>query len=231
MSTLERLEKKYLIDEPTAARIAAAIAPYCTEDTHGAGGYTIHSVYWDTLDLAFYQLNATKQSHRKKPRVRYYGLEATGPLFLELKRKDQDVVVKTRREIPNARWPAILDEPVQNDDGFLPTVHLYGAQPTVHVRYEREAYISDLDTYARVTFDRNLRCAPAYDPSLAINDDELIYFDDPRTFFAPGSFVVLELKCLDLIPHWMAELAARFDLNQVGFSKYCGAVERIGLRG
>jgi len=231
MDILRRLEHKYFLTEPVAAAVEAAIQAYCSPDPLGADGYTIHSLYYDTVDLAFFRANKLKQQWRHKPRVRIYDTNATGPVYLEVKSKEGDIVSKVRQRIEPARWPSVLDAPGPlHDQGFCELVRRTGAVPTLHVRYHRTAWVSDVDVYGRVTFDRRLRCALAHgDPDLRVHEQDLTFVDDPRVMFAPGSFVVLELKCEQLIPRWMVNLVRRFELVQLGFSKYGAGIERMGL--
>ena len=48
---------------------------------------------------------------------------------------------------------------------------------------------------------------------------------------AQGSDVILEIKFDDRFPVWLADLVRRFDLFRTSFSKYCGCVDVMRLRG
>jgi len=106
-------------------------------------------------------------------------------------------------------------------------VALHGARPVVHVRYSREAWVSDVDDYGRVTFDRALRYRLAHGaPDLSCDDAAMIHYDDPVAARSPGSPVVLEVKTETLVPAWAMAMIQRFGLVQGGFSKYCYALDR-----
>ena len=111
-----------------------------------------------------------------------------GPRFIELarsvyavndrrasiKRKINRVVVKSRARVPRDKWREelimdphrILDinfHSSREEYAFLEFVRLarqIGARPVVLIRYTRESYISRVDEYARVTFDRKLLYQP-----------------------------------------------------------------------
>lgn len=221
-----RYELKYLVSEDKAARIQRAIQPFCAADLHAAklgGRYIITSLYYDSPRLEFYRSKAQKAYHRLKLRVRTYGELSDGPVFLEVKRKYGDIIAKSRKMVDRVRWR----EHAQGD--FYATKVHWQARPVLLARYEREPYFSEVDAYARVTFDRNIvyQACPTED-----------LLGDPREWRAtdtvgftghvPGA-LVLELKCTQAVPRWMASLIRNFDLQRTGFSKYCTGVEDLYL--
>ena len=237
-ATVERREYKYLIDEETAHRLRDAVAPFCRPDAYAkrqnSGAYTISSVYYDTPALDLYHANVRELVDRFKLRVRTYPGHPKGPAFLEVKRRVSDVINKTRGALPKTVLGSLLelsakDLPRLAGDGhaaaverFLSLVHTYQARPRLVVRYEREAWVSLVDSYARVTFDRDVRCQPAQDLVSAPkprqwrnNDDALSQQHGLR-----GSKVILELKFTSAAPSWMMHIVQSFDLFRAAFSKY-----------
>ena len=101
---------------------------------------------------------------RLKLRIRTYS--KSSPALLELKRRVSDVIDKTRvvvdrKQVEEAA--AGLAAPVEDSpqarhslNEFSRIVAESGAGPTLYVRYQREAYASVVDDYARVCFDRHL---------------------------------------------------------------------------
>jgi SPX domain protein involved in polyphosphate accumulation len=235
---LQRLEQKYLLDEPTLSRIRRDLELYCEPDAHssrrpdreGAGplGYEIHSLYLDSPNLAFHRAKMRGDPERLKLRVRCYS--ATSPVFLELKRKISDVVDKVRVEVDRKHVEeaaAGLAAPVEDSlqarravGEFSRIVAESGAGPTLHVRYQREAYASVVDDYARVCFDRRIAAQPTESWDLEPDPEGWAEFDH---FWQPElaqRSVVLEIKCQSVIPPWLSDLVRRYSLVRTSFSKY-----------
>ena len=86
---------------------------------------------------------------------------------------------------------------------------------------EREAYESQIDAYARVTFDRKTRIRPTLGWGLFDDGRGEYRFDDHWRLSLPTAPVVLELKCeTSAIPEWLTGLIHRNQLEQASFSKH-----------
>lgn len=226
-----RTENKYLVDEATAQAIAARIAHLCCRDVHTpAGGrdYPIHSLYFDTPRRTCYQANKFKQRERMKLRVRCY--DEVGPLWLEVKHKSGNRVSKHRQRLERHRWPGVLSEisTFGTANGFLGEVQRLGCEPVCRIHYEREAWVGMVDDYLRITFDREVRSAPAWgDATLPDDPGSAALIDDPWATNSAwgGSPVILEIKCEALAPRWVAGLVESFRLVPQGLSKYVMAIE------
>ncbi|MFY0537511.1 VTC domain-containing protein [Nannocystis pusilla] len=96
-------EYKYLIDGVTAARLRAAIRPFCDIDPYAGrspgGRYTIESLYLDSPLMGLYWANEHEQVDRIKMRVRGYAESPGSPVFFEVKRRINDVITKTRGRV------------------------------------------------------------------------------------------------------------------------------------
>jgi hypothetical protein len=228
--SFERLELKYLIDEVTAAAIRRAIVPYCEPDSFnpaGGGGYTIRSLYLDSPSLYCFRAKERGDHDRFKLRARVY--DALGPVHLEVKRKRGDVVWKERAAVPRDLWV----DSAQGFSGktrspraltrFARLVADLGAEPRMMVDYEREAFASRYDGYARVTFDRRLLACACSAWDLSVPKAQLLPVRTATTLDMSHA-VVLELKCEQLMPGWLLEVIRSFQLTRVGFSKYNTAV-------
>ena len=231
-TTFERLELKYFITEDLADEIRRAIQPYCNRDpfTPDEGpGYRIHNIYLDTPNLLFHRTWLRGDADRIKLRVRTYTDDGSGPAFMEVKRKIVDVIAKSRVQVPNGQIKAAslgLCPPAKQNpenqqllDRFAYFVARTGAEPQLAVRYRREAWASQYDRYARVTFDRRVEVRRLdgwnHAPTSRWHEvDESWLFDGLR------SPTILELKCEVQRPSWMQTLIDRFLLNKSGFSKY-----------
>jgi hypothetical protein len=253
-SRLERLELKYLVDEKVAAAVRADLDLFCRGDPHNAGqdaghrdgsstltgaspaarGYRVSSLYLDSPALAFHEAKERGDAERLKLRVRTYSRES--PAVLELKRRVCDVIDKTRAAVDRkdveraARGLAGSENLGRVERGFLDrfahAVAESGAQP--HIQYEREAYVSLVDHYARVTFDRQIQARRAKGWDLDPGDRGWCAFDDSWSH-EPSGCVILELKCQSLVPMWVLDLVRRHRLKRQSFSKYSVGIHLTGL--
>jgi hypothetical protein len=150
------------------------------------------------------------------------------------------MVVKSRARVPRDKWCADLvldpkrkvDIPFRSDKEavafleFLRLTREIGAVPTVLIRYIRESYISVVDEYARVTFDRNLLYQPTNSWEFWGSDkawkpiDTSLFQNKLQSF----SGHVMELKSLPNVPRWMIEMIRELDLVRTGHCKYSNAL-------
>ena len=238
-SVISRFESKYVISESEAQAIAQYVRGVCSPDRHAQadGRYTVNNLYFDTQDLRFYHDTRCKRFTRFKPRVRYYGTECDGTLWLELKHKFKNVTWKVRRPVPLTDWARLLLD-FRADGGretmrrelvssFEDALLVFGAEPVLFVRYVREPYVSDIDAYARITFDRRLSYRLAEGSADLFTNAPYSYYDDAVSMLHSDdeSPVLLEIKTETRVPNWVVALIRRFNLTQRGFSKYCNAME------
>lgn len=243
-AVIERYELKYVIPYSLVEPISSFLEPYCALDEHSLGHpdrfYPVNSLYFDTPGYHFLKQRMWGADRRFNMRVRAYGKE--GPFFAEVKYKTPTSVKKFRASLQASEWPNFLsagaDEYRPSTLGskaglsrrlFLRLAKSYAIEPKIFTCYRRRAFFSCIDDYARVTFDINLRYRPQ-DPLMAVEpyslnpdygctnyDIQTVYGDEVRY----NENVVLELKAsIGAVPVWMIELIRRFELKQVGFSKY-----------
>ena len=235
---LERLELKYLIDSRAAARIRRAVEPYCRADAHqpgsdepdppGSPGYRVESLYLDTPSLAFHRAKERGDPERLKVRIRRYG--SRGRPFLEIKRRSADVIEKTRLAVEHgelrdcAHGCAKLQEETPEARRFLDRyarlVLSSGAGPTLLVRYDREAYTSEVDGYGRVTLDRNVAFQRTDTWTLEGEPDAWLQLESSLAPGVPRPLVVLEIKCQVAVPAWVVDVIRRHELKRDSVSKY-----------
>jgi hypothetical protein len=240
---LERYEMKYSVPAALIGPISAFVETYCDADAHSlrAPGnfYQVNSLYFDSPAFAFLRQRRERAPDRFNMRVRTYGDSPEPPYFLEVKRKQGDIIRKYRAMArdpdlerllaPDTDPEAMLAAPSDLPGAalFRRLAHAYGAVPVVMTGYRRKAYVSRCDDYARVTFDVGLRCrAEAAYRLFAVEEGTAP--SDPETLFdgAPGA--ILELKCYaSYVPLWMVDLVRAFDLRRRGFSKYAAGMERV----
>lgn len=240
---LERYEFKYRVPLSMVPAIADYVAAYCEMDyyskTSPDGFYTINSLYFDTPHLGLYQSNGKGVFGYSCFRIRSYGADPQPPFYLESKQKLRDFCKKRRSKIPFTNLRDLFERPYAiegydpyadpNSRDFLEKVDSFGLEPVVLTQYRRMAFLSVVDSYARVTFDRDLRLMEERDYNVIPNEALMTHYDHPDTFedYNTGRNVVLELKCERKIPMWMITLIRRFELVHHRFSKYQTSVMNL----
>ncbi|MBX3040885.1 MAG: polyphosphate polymerase domain-containing protein [Bdellovibrionaceae bacterium] len=234
---LERYELKYLIPFHLVAPISAYVEKYCELDYYSQishdGFYTINSLYFETPNYYFMRAKEN-QTSRFSLRVRSYGETPKAPYYFETKEKIGDFSKKRRGRVPFENWSdlflnpsAVKDFDPQTDVNlahFLRLASEYGAAPMILTQYRRKAYLSTIDDYARVTFDRSPRYRPETQYNVIPTEESMLNYDHPETFGRPGVNVILELKCERKVPVWLVDLIQRFELVREGFSKFEGSM-------
>lgn len=243
---LERYELKYTVPWCYVEPISEFISAYCELDKHAKKAkhnnyfYKISSLYFDTPNYEFLRQRISGKTNRFNMRVRTYGDGNHPPYFLEIKYRPgiTGIIRKYRATVLAHEWPGILVDPgyrVAETEGtkekavkelFLRLAISYAIEPKIIVKYQRRAFFSTVDEYARVTMDANMqyKLQADFDTSSLFDmtnyDNETIYATNDHS----QANVVLELKCeANTVPYWMLELIKRFELKQQGFSKYCNS--------
>ncbi len=234
-----RYEYKYYVDEGRARAIGDFIKSYLEPDEYlikfGGIGYPVCSLYLDNTGLLLYEQTMQGQKNRFKLRIRFYDDNPNNPAFLEIKRRNTDVIMKKRVAITREGAKLVLlgHRPTPNYlygnklttraldalEEFCNLRDRIGALGCTYVYYHREAYVSPGTSQVRVTFDRSLEGGP-YVPGtdLAIPKD---------TARPKLEGVVLELKFTDRFPNWMELLAEDFNLQRTSVPKYVQCVDAL----
>lgn len=225
-----RSELKYLVRETDRERLAERIAPYVRADPHAQArlqstpGYTVRSIYYDTPGLRDWAEKESGDLIRRKVRVRAYDAPESGPVFLELKRKEGSKVWKHRAALPAstagrllAGAPATLAPAKAREAAgrFLYRLRAEHRRPVLLVAYDREPHVGRFDPSLRVTFDRRLRVAPF--PAATLDRSGL--FSERLRPLLEGHFI-LEVKFDRAFPSWMRAHLAALGLGQQALSKY-----------
>jgi VTC domain len=240
----ERLEAKYVIPTSLMPGIREFIRPFCVADPHGKGDlpeYEVTTLQLDDRNLTLYKAREEEYLNRFKLRVRTYGtVRGSHNVYMEIKRKIKNVVVKSRCTLPsdvwcgelitgNGRLPAFRSSKEKNCFfDFIRVVKEMGCEPKCLIRYVRESYFGVNDRYARLTFDRRI-CYMPVSPhywDLWPQGGKWWAIDSQIGLNRPFSGVILELKTYDQAPLWMMDLVREFNLVRAGFCKY-GAAMRL----
>ena len=233
-----RFEYKYIISERAADGIRDFIRGRMTLDEHddpeNPQGYPVCSLYLDSPQLTLYDQTAKGHKNRFKLRIRFYDDNNKGPAFLEIKRRENDVIRKQRvavtrqgaLQILKGGWPvpSMLHKPSGNMDAlerFCNLTRSINADGCAYVLYRREAYVSPDSDQLRITLDRELVGGMYHAGS------ELAIPTAGAHPYVGG--VVFEMKFTDRFPPWMHELAQTFNLQRTSVPKYCLCVEALNL--
>jgi SPX domain protein involved in polyphosphate accumulation len=241
-----RYELKYVIDEACARRVRDLVRSYLQRDEHAIPemrySYPIYSLYLDGPDLRLYRQTAHGHKNRFKLRVRYYDHEPASPVFFEIKRRVNEVIIKERAVVRRAALHGLLsgraapradclhDQRDAESYGALKHFcELRGAlfaEAKVIVYFEREAWVLPADESVRVTFDRE--CAAARYAAHAANGDDASRGLRPAQWMDAGvPGVILELKFDDRFPIWMRELVRSCDLYRTTIGKYVQCTDHL----
>jgi hypothetical protein len=223
-----RREFKYLAPAGALPALRASIAPYCAMDAHAGpdGTYGLRSLYLDAPDMRLYHANEREASTRFKARVRTYSDTPGSPVFGEIKHRDGDVIRKPRVRLPAHDWTAGV-RPGAALNPFLVQVLRHDLRPVVLVEYRREAWMSRIDEYARVSIDTQIRCQTRREWSLDADPDRWRPVDHTLLTFTPSSACVVELKWAGSAPPWMTLVVRRLDALRASFSKYCYSMQAL----
>jgi hypothetical protein len=232
-----RYEFKYVIDEPRAHAVRDFARGYLKPDKYADparnNSYPVYSLYLDSpaMDLC----RATLHGHRNriKLRIRFYDEVAEHPVYFEIKRRDNDVILKERAAVRRESIQPLLAGqcPSMRDllapgAGALAALHRFwehqsalGAVGQAFVSYLREAYAGP-DERIRLTFDREVAAARYRDAFRLPPAREWVH--------PPIGGVILEMKFTDRFPAWMRVMAEALDLERGRMAKYVSCVEPGG---
>jgi hypothetical protein len=234
----QRFEFKYIIPEQTALAVRDFVSAYLVPDEFGARSpdlsYAVHSLYVDSNDLALYRSTINGDKNRHKLRVRYYEQNGPTPLFFEVKRRNDNVISKTRAKVRREAFQRLMagdlpqpedlaessEQQMQSLDYFCRLRRAIDAGPVSQVSYRREAWLPPDGNTARVTFDRDVRTGPDRNAGMNTATSHL-----PCVF---GDQVILELKFTNRFPDWMREMVRIFLLVQVSAAKYVEGIIMLG---
>lgn len=211
-----RTEKKYTISAVHTALASKLLSACCLPDPQFPEA-TVHSVYYDTLDMHYLREKLDSTYLKAKVRVRWYGdwdfATSTGPAFLEAKIKEGGRQQKIRLRLDESGLSLAGTHLSDPKFAALPTrlasqgIGLPSSlRPVCTIRYRRQRFI-DPTTGTRLALDQcihasavNLACPGAAPPALPIT--------------------VLETKgAMTTLPSYLAPLVP-MGLQAETFSKY-----------
>lgn len=220
MNEVFRQEKKYFMNLADIGRLSAALDRVMLQDVHnGAQGYSIRSLYFDTLGNRDYNEKTDGMELRRKLRLRLYD-PAADYAMMEMKQKQGNYQKKRSlrvsrqdaMELASGNYRCLLrySDPFAAECYGL--MHLGCYRPKTVVEYKRKAYIAK-ENKIRITFDTQIR---ATESCLDIFDSELNMYPVLDPFNG-----VLEVKYNGFLLSYIKALVNGADRSELSVSKYC----------
>ncbi|MFC1595084.1 polyphosphate polymerase domain-containing protein [Patescibacteria group bacterium] len=233
MTLKSRFEFKYHLDPIKALRAKSAINRFMKPDPAAKrGAYIVTSLYFETPQLADYYEKSGGFLIRKKIRARIYRpylTKETPEIWLEIKKKYDMSIIKTRVKISledwndliNKRFSKLLNKPRNEKDKnalneFLWYIMNESRRPSFFIRYKRYPYLNIEDNRMRVTFDHEIETCNAGNLT-----------EPKQTTPVNQKIVVMEVKFSDSLPAWFGILLQQLELKRDTFSKYSNSVDAL----
>jgi SPX domain protein involved in polyphosphate accumulation len=236
----ERWELKYYIHPHEMDLVRCLIEPFMHIDKyangHRDGRYIVRSIYFDTPSMRFYHEKEAGTKIRRKLRVRTYNqYEPDSVSFLEIKRKNNNAIIKERVRMPwldamtllnysnNCAGPKVLSKlalthaSAASVNRFISMMSLMSLRPVVLVVYDREAYVGNENSRVRVTFDCDVRSA--------INPKLEDIFENRDLRHLTNRRQILEVKFDGVMPAWLRPVTSHLDRSHQAISKYCHGID------
>lgn len=223
-AVFKRYEMKYMMTVKQRRAVLEAMLPYMRLDDFGHT--TIRNIYFDTDNYRLVRRSIEKPVYKEKLRIRSYKqVQAQDKVFIELKKKYDEIVYKRRETLPYLEmleW-LVKDTPfpfkTQIGDEIDYFFEYYQTlKPKVFLSYEREAFYALDGSDFRVTFDENI---------LARQEDLRLSGDVWGESLIDKDCVLMEIKTSGGIPLWMTRVLTQQRLYKTSFSKYGTAYQRI----
>ena len=213
----KRYEIKFLLNWQQKEKLLEVMEDYMVPDRYGKT--TIRNLYMDTDDFRLIRASIEKPVYKEKLRIRSYAVpEEDDNVFVELKKKYRSVVYKRRLSMHwcQARESVCKNISIPDDTQIAREINYFldfykNLGPKVFLAYHREAYYARDNSDFRVTFDEDILCrsrelsleAPVYGQSLL-----------------PIGQILMEIKCGQGIPLWLARFLSENHIYKTSFSKY-----------
>lgn len=228
MINVFREEKKYVITREQYYKLRYKISQIMHRDRHSENseyqyckgeGYTIRSLYFDSIDDRDFHEKIDGIELRRKCRLRTY---MNDPSFclLELKKKQGQYQKKTSYRLTREQGERLIQGDysmlLENNHPFLLDCyqmmmqHVY--RPMAVVTYERDAFVAK-ENKIRVTFDQMIRGSESDFNIFSDNLTEIPFFDP--------YYVVLEVKYNGFLLQYIKDLLVELEKEQLSVSKYC----------
>lgn len=213
---MKRHELKYILTKDQVDYLKEKLIGHMEIDKYGLT--SIVSLYYDTPDYRLIRTSIEKPKYKEKIRLRSYGLATnTSPIFLELKRKVEDVAYKRRiqttveiaKEFFNSKDNILKDSQIAREITYFRNYY-QNLIPSCLIIYDRLAYF-DPTSDLRLTLDGN--------PRYRFDNLNLTTSLEGISILPEGS-AILEIKIQDTMPLWLSRILDEGHIKKGSLSKY-----------
>lgn len=214
-SFFKRYEKKYLITQEQGIAIQKIISRHMTPDCYGE--YLVQNLYYDTENWNVMRTSIEKPLYKEKIRLRCYGvMNQDSVLFIELKKKYNGVVYKSRIAIPaKTLSDSSVRDVVSKDVSHLSReINFYlqvnAVSEKIYISYLRIAFVGIADAMLRITFDRDVRFRL-----------DCLKYTCPENghVILPRDKMLMEVKTPGGMPLWLTRALCESEIFPTSFSK------------
>lgn len=216
-NVFERYEIKYFLTKTQKEALMKEMDKRMQSDKYGRT--TIRNIYYDTDNFRLIRDSLDHPVYKEKLRIRSYQRAEIGDMvFVEIKKKFEDVVYKRRVAMPRIaaenwidyRKPLAFGSQITSEIDYL--VDFYeGLSAKAFLSYEREAFSDNKNPEFRLTLDENIL---ARDTELNLGSD---IWGQP---LLPHGMTLMEVKIAGAMPLWMANFLSSNNIQKVSYSKY-----------
>lgn len=220
----QRFEFKYVMPVAYVDALIPDLLRYMDYDPYSKGEpYKLYSIYFDTFDWDSYYEKIAGIEHRKKYRVRAYkpNLEPDDPVFIEVKEKEKDIILKRRKAIPFKHLADFVSHRHYDHDPVLDEWRFHimrqNLKPKILVEYDRLPFIPKGNQDIRITIDRNLHYA-------MMRNLKMDFGAQTKRVEAMKQYCVVEIKYKNFLPAWTHRLIRKYNMRNDAFSKFTESV-------
>ena len=217
MESVNRQEYKYYVNKEDLFIIKSYLKEVLIKDINSVEGYTISSLYFDTLNNDDFNQKLDGIKFREKYRIRVYNNDITSAKF-EVKRKlnncisklSAKITVQDLKEIYKRNY-SVLDK-YEDLDYVSSRIGYMCYSPINIVTYDREAYTIPINNI-RITIDSNLR-------THGFNTNLFELHDAPTSIVQNNNLDILEVKFNNELPNFIKVFLSSFCTLRNSISKY-----------
>ena len=218
-----RYELKYILTIEQMNELLLIIKNYMHQDEFFK--CTIRNIYYDTSNYLLIRNSIEKPEYKEKLRIRsYQTINRNEDVFVELKKKYKKVVYKRREILPYDTAKQFLDEKVIPNNLQITNEITYALnyykelQPTMFLSYDRIAFIDNIDSQFRITFDSNILW----------RDYDLDLRKEPYgNSILDSNLILMEIKTVMGLPRWILDFLGKNNIYKQSFSKYGNAYKEM----
>lgn len=220
MNEVLRQEKKFLISLEKYYALSSRIGEVVKEDMNNRGeGYTIRSLYFDSVDNRDYQEKEDGVELRRKIRLRNYGADSR---YAKLEMKQKQGAMQKKRSLKMSRedaqalirqdYSVLLkyDEPFAAECFWMMNQFCY--LPKAVIEYKRKAFIAE-ENSIRITFDHHII---GTENNMDIFSENLLQNPLMNPYL-----VVLEVKFNGFLLGYIKDILENAGTGELAVSKYC----------